>query len=31
MSGFDAKWESIHASRQWGVTPNEHLVRYVDD
>lgn len=27
--GFDERWEAIHASRAWGTTPNEHLVRYV--
>jgi SAM-dependent methyltransferase len=29
MDSFDPKWEQIHAEREWGRVPNEHLARFV--
>lgn len=26
---FDQRWEMIHSERAWGMTPNEHVVRFV--
>lgn len=26
---FDSTWESIHAAREWGTVPNEHMARFV--
>lgn len=29
MKSFDETWEKIHAEREWGKYPSEHVIRFV--
>lgn len=29
MKSFDESWEKIHAQREWGKYPSEHVIRFV--